>query len=91
MAQPEALALEGPAQRGRGVPGQYVYWIVMAYPTPKTLAQKPDSRPPKGTSLPGVASEFEAFGHLTPKVFPIPIPINNHPPKVPQTYKKPSL
>ena len=25
MAQPEALALEGPAQRGRGVPGQYVY------------------------------------------------------------------
>ena len=40
MAQPEALALEGPAQRGRGVPGQYVYWIVMAYPTPETVAQK---------------------------------------------------
>ena len=91
MEQPEALALAGPNQFGRGVRGQYVYRIVMAYPTPETLPQKPDSRPPKGTSLLGVASEFKAFGHLTTKVIPIPIPINNHPPKVPQTYKKTSL
>jgi hypothetical protein len=49
MAQPEALALEGPAQRGRGVPGQYVYWIVMAYPTPDEEA-KPQAR---GHRVPG--------------------------------------
>ena len=32
------LQLEGPSQRGRGVQGQYVYWICMAYPLPATVA-----------------------------------------------------
>ena len=91
MAQLEALALAGPTQFGRGVRGRCVYWIVMACPTPKMLAQKPNSRPPKGLSLLGVANEFEAFGHLTTKATPIPTPINNYPPKMPQTYKKPLL
>ena len=40
MAQLEALALEGPTQFGRGVRGRCVYWIVMACPTLKMLAQK---------------------------------------------------
>ena len=91
MAQLEAFALEGPCQNGRGGREQYVYWVAMAYPTPKTLAQKPDSRPPKGLTPFGVVSEIEALGHFTTKVTSIPMPINNHPPKVPQTYKKPLL
>ena len=32
------LALTG--QRGRGIHGQYVYWIVMAFPTPETMAKR---------------------------------------------------
>ena len=32
-----SLDLVGPLQRGRGVNGQYVYWIVMAMPTPETV------------------------------------------------------
>ena len=41
MAAPAApnLELRGPSQVGRGVPGQYVNWIVMPHPTPETLAQ----------------------------------------------------
>ena len=41
MAVPPAipLTLEGPAQGGRGVHGQYVYWIVMPYPTEEIVAQ----------------------------------------------------
>jgi hypothetical protein len=29
----------GPAQRGRGVQGQYVYWVVQVYPKPETIAR----------------------------------------------------
>ena len=32
------LSLDGPAQRGQGVAGQYVYWICMPYPTPENVA-----------------------------------------------------
>ena len=41
MAAPPAipLTLEGRAQGGRGVRGQYVYWIVMPYPTGEIVAQ----------------------------------------------------
>ncbi len=40
MAAPAApnLELRGPSQAGRGVQGQYVYWIVMPHLTPETLA-----------------------------------------------------
>ena len=39
MAAPAApnLKLRGPSQVGRGVPGQYVNWIVMPHPTAETL------------------------------------------------------
>ena len=38
MAQPPPqLGLEGPPQFGRGVKGQYVYWIVMAQPTQEVV------------------------------------------------------
>ena len=57
MAEPEALALEGPGQNGRGKHGQYVYWIVMAHPTPETLAQKAVKTP-------------EDFTTSTPKSLP---------------------
>ena len=33
-----ALVLDGPAQRGQGVAGQYVYWMCMPYPTPENVA-----------------------------------------------------
>ena len=35
-----ALPLDGPTQTGRGVKGQYVYWIVMPMPKPLTVAQQ---------------------------------------------------
>ncbi len=40
MAAPAApnLKLRGPSQVGRGVPGQYVNWIVMPHPTAWTLS-----------------------------------------------------
>ena len=57
MAEPEALALEGPGQNGRGKHGQYVYWIVMAHPTPETLAQQAVKTP-------------EDFTTSTPKSLP---------------------
>ena len=31
------VALSGPSQRGRGVHGQYVYWICMQHPKPETV------------------------------------------------------
>ena len=31
------VALTGPSQRGRGVHGQYVYWICMQHPKPETV------------------------------------------------------
>ena len=31
------VALTGPPQRGRGVHGQYVYWICMQHPKPETV------------------------------------------------------
>jgi hypothetical protein len=34
-----ALPLEGPLQRGRGVRGHYVYWLVMPMPTAATVAR----------------------------------------------------
>ena len=37
MAVPQALQLEGPPQAGRGVQGQYVYWICMPCPRPETV------------------------------------------------------
>ena len=56
-----ALPLSGPAQRGRGVPGQYVYWICMAHPTPETLAKKADIKTPADFSR-------ESFTELVVKV-----------------------
>lgn len=35
-----ALSLDGPSQKGRGVKGQYVYWIVMPMPKPETVTQQ---------------------------------------------------
>ena len=35
-----ALEFRGPPQQGRGAQGQYVYWIVMPYPTPETVAEQ---------------------------------------------------
>ena len=34
-----ALVPDGPAQRGRGIHGQYVYWITMSHPRPETVQQ----------------------------------------------------
>ena len=31
------VELTGPSQRGRGVHGQYVYWICMQHPKPETV------------------------------------------------------
>ena len=31
------VELIGPSQRGRGVHGQYVYWICMLHPKPETV------------------------------------------------------
>ena len=56
-----ALPLSGPGQRGRGVPGQYVYWICMAHPTPETLAKKADIKTPADFSR-------ESFTELVVKV-----------------------
>jgi hypothetical protein len=36
---PPHLALTGPVQVGRGVPGLYVYWITMPDAKPETVAQ----------------------------------------------------
>ena len=33
------LVPDGPAQRGRGIHGQYVYWITMSHPRPETVQQ----------------------------------------------------
>ena len=35
-----ALEFRGPPQQCRGAQGQYVYWIVMPYPTPETVAEQ---------------------------------------------------
>ena len=34
-----ALVPDGPAQRGRGIHGQYVYWMTMSHPRPETVQQ----------------------------------------------------
>ena len=33
------LVPDGPAQRGRGIHGQYVYWTTMSHPRPETVQQ----------------------------------------------------
>ena len=38
-ATPPEGTTTGPLQKGRGVQGQYVYWITMARPKPETVAK----------------------------------------------------
>ena len=45
MAAAPQLQLNGPAQRGRGVHGQYVYAIIMVQPTAEVIAQQGVKQP----------------------------------------------
>ena len=42
---PPDLQAKGPAQEGRGVHGQYVYWICMAMPRQETILARGIKRP----------------------------------------------
>ena len=57
MAQNEGA--EGPQQRGRGVPGQYVYWITFANPSPESM-ERLGLQPPSNFTR-------ESFGDLVVK------------------------
>ena len=58
MADSEDGAM-GPPQRGRGVKGQYVYWVAMPHPTPETVQRL-------GLHVPGDFSR-EEFEELRPR------------------------
>ena len=46
-SQPDDERPSGPKQHGRGVHGQYVYWVTMPHPKPETIT-KHDVKCPHG-------------------------------------------
>ena len=62
-----ALQFDGPSQRGRGVQGQYVYWICQAYPLPATVSAHGIKTPDDfdADSFRGVVIEAHAHCNIT--------------------------
>lgn len=46
VAEVPNLPLNGPAQHGRGVQGQYVYWLTFSHPKPETVERFGVKTPP---------------------------------------------